>query len=95
MTEILKFDHVKDRTRSDYRRVGKSTPGCDRKNDTVVEEPFDFWPEVSFRRWITNSQPINPANSPARVFSEILSILGVTAVIAATISLFVTAPPLM
>jgi hypothetical protein len=42
---------------------------------------------------VSDQRPVNPANSETRVLSEMILILGVTAAIAAAISLFVGAPP--
>jgi hypothetical protein len=81
MVEILRFNDVAQRrTHSRTTRMAPDT--------------FSFWPEVACGLWVTGSQAVDPANTPRRVFSEILLILGVAGAIAATISLFVAAPPL-
>jgi len=93
MAEVLKFDDVRHGTRPDNRRVAKSTPGRDRKNDTAVEEAFSFWPEISCSLWAASEQRVDPANSPRRVGLEILLILASAGLFVLLTSLFAQAPP--
>jgi hypothetical protein len=91
MAEVLKFDDVRHRMSGDLR-VAESTPERNHKNDTVAQEPFSFWPEVSCGLWVASEQPVDPANSPRRVSVEILLILACAGLFTLLTSLFVQAP---
>jgi hypothetical protein len=93
MAEVLKFDDVRHGTRSDGQWAAKSVPAHNRRNDTAAEEPFSFWPEVSCGLWVASAQPVDPANSPRRVGSEILLFLACAGLFVLLTSLFVQAPP--
>ena len=89
MAQTLKFDEAVGRTVPQQRRARLQVVS----REQSVEEPDDFWPEVSRGLWVAGEQPVDPANTPRRVFFEILLILGGAVLFVLLISLFVQAPP--
>lgn len=72
MAQILKFEeavraNVAQQGRDDFHIVRREQP---------VQESNDFWPEVSSGLWVNQPGPVNPANSPGRVLSEMILIMG-------------------
>lgn len=62
--------------------------------EKIRNETLNSWPEVFQGLWvISDPEPADPVNSQGRVLLEILTILGVTAVMAFAVSLFVGMPP--
>jgi hypothetical protein len=72
MVQVFKFDEAVGANVAQQRRAGFQVM----RREQPVEEPDDFWPEVSSGLWVNQPVPVSPANAPGRVLSEILLILG-------------------
>ena len=89
MAQVLKFDeaagrhNIPQQRRSDFQVA---------RRERLVEESDDFWPEVSSGLWVNQPVPVNPANAPGRVLSEILLILGGAGVLVLLTTIFFGTP---
>ena len=70
MAQILKFDEASGSRNVPWQQRSKFEAA------RRVEESDDFWPEVSRGLWVNQPVPVNPANAPGRVLTEMLLILG-------------------
>jgi hypothetical protein len=55
-------------------------------------ESYSFWPEVSCGAWSVNPAQTNPRNSPQRVLSEMMLIIGGAALLVLLTTIFLAAP---
>jgi hypothetical protein len=56
------------------------------------DESYSFWPEVSCGAWSINPAQTDPRNSPQRVLSEMMLIIGVAGLLVLLTTIFLSAP---
>ena len=92
MAQVLKFDEAIS------RGSAPSEPHADSKTALrerlAEEERDDFWPEVSSGLWVKQPIPVNPANSPQRVLTEVMLILGAAGLLVLLTTIFIGTPNL-
>ena len=90
MAQVLKFEEA----------IGSRGAPKDRRGDRVAArrdrsaelESDDFWPEVSSGLWVNDPIPVDPANAPERVMTEMLLILGGAGLLLLLITIFFGTP---
>ena len=88
MAQILKFDEAVRANVAQLRRDEFHI--APREQSGQVSD--DFWPEVSNGLWVSQPGPVNPANAPGRVLSEMLLIAGGAGFLAFLASAFFGTP---
>jgi hypothetical protein len=95
MVQILNFDDAMHARAATARR--QSDLRRSKQNHTAraesEEDSFSFWPEVSSGLWVSQGHvPSDPKNSPGRVFTEMLLILGGAGLLVLLTTVFLGAP---
>ena len=88
MAQILKFDEAVRANVAQQGRDDFHIARCEQSG----QESDDFWPEVSSGLWVNLPGPVNPANAPGRVLSEMLLIVGGAGFLAFLASAFFGTP---
>lgn len=88
MAQVLKFDRAVDDRSAPQAERGDLEAGHRERS----HESDDPWPEVSRGLWAHQLVPVNPANSPQRVLSEIALILGGAGFLVLLITIFFGVP---
>lgn len=82
MAQILKLDQV-----SGHRVVRNRPAPVERQGDD-----YSFWPEVACGLWSKDPHIVDPRNSPGRVLSEMMLIIGGAALLVLLATAFLGAP---
>lgn len=84
MAQILKLDQA-----SGYRAIrDQAAPRAQHGDD------YSFWPEVACGLWSKSPHVVDPQNSPRRVLSEMMLIVGVAALLVLIATAFLGTPSL-
>ena len=86
MAQVLNFrDSLSDRD-------GSARNGAALRNRLDEDESYSFWPEVSSGLWVKHPVPVNPENSPQRVLSEMMLIVGGAGLLVLLATIFLGVP---
>ena len=86
MAQILKFEET-----FGFRDV-RSEKQSAAHTRIDEDDTYSFWPEVSCGLWSKSSVPVDPRNSPQRVLSEMMLIVGGAGLLVMLAAIFLGTP---